>query len=94
MPTTLLPERIASRSSGRSISDTFTLYGELSPPNFEPWIRRHAARLGIKLVVDEVNQRCIRLTLSAQPELLDAMEMACWLGPASVWVERIDRVRS
>ncbi|MFD2844306.1 hypothetical protein [Paracoccus cavernae] len=34
----------------------------------------------------------LEAVISGPPELLDAMEMACLLGPIQVWVDQIDRL--
>lgn len=33
----------------------------------------------------------IDLIVEGPPELIDAMEIGCWLGPIDVWVETIVR---
>ena len=73
-------------------TERFIIHGNTVPVVFLPWIVRHAGRLGVSLTVDEASCDCIQFTVQGQADLLDAMEMACSLGPVDVWVERIDRL--
>lgn len=68
-----------------------TIRGQLDPASFVPWIRRHAAKLGLAQRVAHMSSDRIELELSGSVELIDMMEMGCSLGPIDVWVETIDR---
>ncbi|WP_188909252.1 acylphosphatase [Aureimonas endophytica] len=68
-----------------------TITGDLAVEAFLPWIDRHAAKLGLSpTVVRAVSDR-IELDLSGPSELLDMLEIGCWLGPIDAMVEGIER---
>lgn len=75
-------------------TERMTIVGLLGAPTFLPWIRRHAARLGIDQTVEHADPERIELTVAGPIELLDAMEMGCSLGPIDVWVEDIRRAEA
>lgn len=72
--------------------EDFALLGRVGAPAFPPWIARHAAKLGLTLAPGA--QEAGRLTFRAAgpPELLDALEVGCLLGPMEVWVDSILRL--
>jgi hypothetical protein len=71
--------------------ERMTIRGQLEPASFVPWIRRHAAKLGLTHKVAHASEDWIELEISGAAELIDMMEMGCSLGPIDVWVETIDR---
>ncbi|AGT10290.1 acylphosphatase [Paracoccus aminophilus] len=74
-------------------SERFFILGEVQSEQFPPWIQRHADRLGLRCRIDRQDADKIELVLAGPEELLDAMEMACLLGPIQVWVDEIERRR-
>lgn len=72
--------------------ERMTIRGQLEPASFVPWIRRHAAKLGLVQNIAHTSSERIELELSGSADLIDMMEMGCSLGPFDVWVETIDRV--
>lgn len=74
-----------------SATERMTLTGTVTPSSFQPWILRHAARLGLQGAITHADDGRIELEISGPPDLLDAMEMGCSLGPIDVWVETIER---
>lgn len=78
----------------RFVTEHVVLCGQVGSVVFPTWIRRHAGRLGLE--VRWLAQRAERLdmVLSGPPDLLDAMALACSLGPQEVWVDRVDRSRT
>ena len=70
----------------------FRIMGDVGSPVFALWIARHAARLGLLGRVLVQGAAEVEVVLSGPPDLLDAMELGCSLGPREVWVERIERV--
>ena len=68
-----------------------TIHGDLNPASFVPWIRRHAAKLGLAHKIAHTSPDRIDIELSGPPELIDMLEMGCSLGPIDVWVDAIDR---
>lgn len=76
---------------GPSTMDRIALVGRVDDPTFLPWIERHRARLGLSGGVVALQAGRIELIVSGAPDLIDALELACSLGPAGVLVERTDR---
>lgn len=68
-----------------------TICGDVNPPAFLPWIKRHAAKLGLPQEVTHAGPDRIEIELSGPAELIDMMEMGCSLGPIDIWVETIER---
>ncbi len=77
----------------QQITERFTITGDVGSPAFPPWIGRHAGRLGLSAAMGEHSDRRVSLMLRGPADLIDAMELACSLGPYEVWVETIDRER-
>ncbi|WP_087149133.1 acylphosphatase [Pararhizobium antarcticum] len=73
------------------LRERMTILGDLEGASFVPWIRRHAAKLGLDHVICHASAARIELEIAGPEELLDMMEMGCSLGPIDVWVERIER---
>lgn len=71
--------------------ERMVIRGRLVPASFVPWIRRHAAKLGLVQNIAHMSSDRIEIELSGSEELIDMMEMGCSLGPIDVWVETIDR---
>ena len=70
----------------------FAIRGDVGAVCFAPWITRHAARLGLGGRILGQTSTCIEVILTGPPDLLDAMALACSLGPQEVWVDEIDRL--
>ena len=79
------------RTEQQILRERMTISGELEPKTFLPWIRRHAAKLGLSQAISHSGPDRIELELSGPEELIDMMEMGCSLGPIDVWVETIER---
>jgi hypothetical protein len=71
--------------------ERMTILGELDAATFVPWIRRHAAKLGLAQAIAHTGPDRIELDVAGPPELIDMMEVGCSLGPIEVWVETISR---
>ncbi len=67
------------------------ILGEVNSPSFVPWIKRHSGRLGLEASAFSVAPGRIGVTVAGQPDLIDALEVGCLLGPIDVWVSAIDR---
>ena len=80
-----------TEQSQQYFGERMTIRGQLEPASFVPWIRRHAAKLGLVHNVSHASDEWIELEISGAVELIDMMEMGCSLGPIDVWVETIDR---
>ena len=70
----------------------FAIRGQVGAASFLPWITRHAARLGLGVRILGQTSSCVGVILTGPPDLLDAMAVACSLGPQEVWVDGIDRL--
>lgn len=73
------------------LRERMTILGDLDAPTFIPWIRRHAAKLGLRQAIAYTGSDRVELEVSGPVELIDMMEMGCSLGPIDVWVETIRR---
>ena len=67
------------------------ILGKWNSELFVPWIQRHAAKLDLSPKKLTATDEQITFELDGAPELLDAMEVACLLGPFTIWVEEIKR---
>ena len=74
-------------------TETLQLTGTVGAVQFAPWIRTHAHKLGLGLRFLRQGPDQIELELRGQPALIDAMALACSLGPQEVWVEDVLRDR-
>ena len=72
-------------------AERFVIQGKVSAPGFRPWLAAHAARIGISAEFCGASADSLQMRVEGPPALLDAMEMACLLGPIEVWVDRIRR---
>lgn len=75
------------------LQERMIIHGDrLDARSFLPWIRRHAAKLGLALEITDTGPDRMEIDLAGAMELIDMMEMGCWLGPIDVWIETIDRL--
>ena len=73
------------------IAERFLIRGRVGAERFAPWIDRHARRLGLRARIGALTPELVEVEVSGPPDLVDAMELGCSLGPIEVWVEQIDR---
>jgi hypothetical protein len=55
--------------------------GHFVPPSFLEFADRRAARLDLDFSVTSADADRVAIEISGQPDLIDAFEMACSLGP-------------
>ena len=67
--------------------------GRLVPPSFAEFCDRRAERLDLKMSVRSAGCERFTVEVSGQPDLVDAFEMACSLGPLDCLVLDCDRTR-
>ena len=80
--------------SSRLISQSFRIDGDVSAARFEPWIANHAAKLGIRLQgIQHRNDGLVVEALGAE-EMLEALRVACLLGPSCVMVKEVTLLTS
>lgn len=65
--------------------------GDLASQSLLPWICHRARLLSLKGSVRRDSDTAVSLWLSGPEPLIDAMEVACLLGPADVLVEDMSR---
>lgn len=83
-----------SSSSGSIIPSSviLTIRGDVGAADYPAWITHRANRLGLSgWARPDPNGKSIEVFVCGPPDLIDAMELGCSLGPMSVWVEKIDR---
>lgn len=73
------------------LSERFGILGRVGARSFGPWILRHAGRLGLGVRLGPQNDQRLTLEVCGPPDLIDALELGCSLGPIEVWVDRIER---
>jgi len=55
--------------------------GRFVPPSFLDFVDRRAARLDLDVSITSADPGRVAVEVSGQPDLIDAFEMACSLGP-------------
>ena len=73
------------------VTEHIAFSGQVGSAVFPLWITRHAARLGLELRFVAHSAAQLKMILTGPPDLLDAMVLACSLGPQEVWVDQVDR---
>ncbi|MFK7753036.1 MAG: acylphosphatase [Sedimentitalea sp.] len=69
------------------------LCGDLAATGLLDWICHRARLLDLTGSVQRETAQRIVINVSGPADLIDAMEVACLLGPVNVMVERIERTR-
>lgn len=72
-----------------SVEKYFRLKGHFPNEDFIEWVLRRATTLSLSGGVARLNEKEICLTVSGHPILVDAMEVACNLGPIDASVDLI-----
>lgn len=80
-----------TRQNQDHLFERMTIRGAVDSASFVPWIRRHAAKLGLRQEIRHADAGRIELEVAGPVELIDMLEMGCSLGPIDVWVETITR---
>jgi len=65
--------------------------GDVSAPDYPDWIVHRARRLGLRGWVRAETGDRVEVLVAGAPDLIDAMEVGCSLGPMSVLVDRVLR---
>lgn len=68
-----------------------TITGDLGSSSFIPWVMKHSRRLGLSCEKAHADASRAVFKVEGQPDLIDALEVGCMLGPYDVWVETIER---
>lgn len=77
--------------SGRRVTVRFTFAGRLAPDSFRAFAEHRAARLSLALVAGPIRPDAATMTVTGHPDLVDAFEMACSLGPLDCLVDEVSR---
>lgn len=72
-------------------SQTLHILGSVGAPIFAAWIARHARRLDLGCSIALHRADRLEVVVTGLPDLLDAMALACSLGPREVWVDQVAR---
>jgi acylphosphatase len=70
---------------------TLLFQGRFDVDSFAEFARHRAARLSLDAAITALAPNRITVAVAGQPELLDAFEMACSLGPIDCLVEDVSR---
>jgi len=65
--------------------------GDFAPDAFGAFVQHRAARLDLAATLLDSAADRIRVAVSGAPEMIDAFEMACSLGPLSCLVRDVTR---
>ena len=70
-----------------------TLKGDLAAKDAIDWFLHRGNLLNLAGWISRVDAQTVTMALSGPPDLLDAMEVACSLGPGNVQVDRLFRAQ-
>ena len=70
-----------------------TLKGQLSAESAIPWFLHRGRLLNLVGWMNRLDAHTITMVLWGEPDLLDAMEVACSLGPGEVMVDDLVRAK-
>lgn len=73
------------------IHERFLIRGSVGAAAFPPWILRYAGKFGVSARIEAADAVQIALEIRGAPDLVDAVELGCSLGPIEVWVDEITR---
>lgn len=67
----------------------FLITGDVMAEKFLHWINAHALKLDINLAKTDISNQGLLVSGQGTPEMLDALMVACSLGPAEVLVDAV-----
>ncbi|WP_407178627.1 hypothetical protein [Bradyrhizobium sp. STM 3562] len=65
--------------------------GRFNPESFVDFVQHRAQRLQLDVVVERIGADLIEVAISGPRDLVDALEMACSLGPIDCLVREVRR---
>ena len=71
----------------------FTIEGSVSSKSFLSWIVAHGAKIGVRVTKLEHQSAGLLVGAEGVPEMLEALTVACLLGPSDVLVEDVQIMR-
>lgn len=75
----------------RDTTERFEIIGDCLDRGLVPWISAHGRKLGLTCNRFEAAKHRVAFCASGLPDMLDALEMGCSLGPFEVRVDNVDR---
>jgi acylphosphatase len=72
-----------------TVTTRFLVTGDVAAAHFPGWIRSHAAKLGLTSVVVARTDAGLEVQGSGPQEMIEALGIACSLGPDGVLVDGI-----
>jgi acylphosphatase len=74
---------------------TLVFVGRFQPDSFAEFVQHRARRLALSAGLDHVGRERIEVSVAGEPDLVDAFEAACSLGPLDCLViEAFRRTRA
>ena len=70
-------------------SASLKIFGNVSAPDFPNWIINHAHKLGLHSISTSLHADYLDVHASGQDEMLNALALACSLGPQSALVDHV-----
>lgn len=83
----------AGRAQSLALSALVRLTGSVGAASFAPWIHAHGRKLGLGVQILSQTDARVEVAVSGQPALIEAMALACSLGPKEVWVEEVEQTQ-
>lgn len=71
--------------------EEMTIIGDLRQGRVEEWVRHRADKLSLNGRILRHSDREVTVDVSGPEELLDAMAIACSLGPSAALIETVER---
>ncbi|MFV0245160.1 MAG: acylphosphatase [Qingshengfaniella sp.] len=71
--------------------EEMTITGDLRHGDVAEWASHRAARLSLHGHILQASDSAVTIAVSGPEVLLDAMALACSLGPAQALIDRVDR---
>lgn len=76
------------------VSSNIKIHGQFDVENFSEWISHRAKVLDLKGTVKLHSSKMIEIDVAGNRILVDALEVACSLGPYNAKIDRVDVVKS
>jgi hypothetical protein len=70
---------------------TIVFVGKFEPQSFEQFVLHRARRLSVEAEMAKLGPEGAEVRVTGEPDLIDAFEMACSLGPIDCLVEDTSR---
>jgi hypothetical protein len=73
------------------LTETIVFTGRFHPEHFAAFVDHRARRLDLEASLEEAGAATISVRVAGHPDLIDAFEMACSLGPIDCLVLEVHR---